>query len=125
MLRLARSSSPVMTIAEAVSTSAWLQDAGEERIADDEPDAGVRQVLGGVVVGADPDDLLVAHPQLVDRAQAEVVEPADDDVAGRQHRCSLRSGAGPGRRRRAPAGRRQSARSPARIAAISRALVVP
>ena len=101
------------------------QDPGEERIADDEPDPAVRQVIRGVVVGADPDDLLVAHPKLVDGAETEVVEPADDDVAGRQHRCSLRSGGAPGGVVCAPAARRQSARSPARIAAISRALVVP
>ena len=39
------------------------------------------QGLRGGVVGGDGDDVLVASAQLVDRAQAEMLDAADDDVA--------------------------------------------
>ena len=59
------------------------QSPRQSRITDDEADAHRRQGLGGVVVGADGDDHLVAQPKLVDRPQSEMLQPADDDVTGR------------------------------------------
>ena len=70
--------------------SGLAQDARQAMVADDEPDAATGEVLLGVVGVADGHDVLVAEPQLVDGAQAEVIQPADDGVARDAHPRSLR-----------------------------------
>ena len=91
-LRLARSSSPVRTITDAVSTSAWLRTRDSRGSPTTRRTPAAVSRSSGSVFGPMADDRLVAHPQLVDRPQAEVIESADDHVAGGEHPRSLRSG---------------------------------
>ena len=57
------------------------QDARLAGVADDEVHAHRRERFGGVLGRADRDDLLIAGPQLVDRAEAEVRRAAHHHVA--------------------------------------------
>ena len=61
--------------------SAARSDLREAVVADDQPDTVLGQPFLGVGGRADGDDLLVAEPQLLDRAEPQVVDAADDRVA--------------------------------------------